>query len=95
MLHAELRGKASPEDTYAEDALTSTVFGTLFAVGQAAVPVLRAWLAKARPADEATSTWPTIAGVDDYWFWPRPPRTRCRRRPQPRRRRSPRAGPAP
>ena len=71
MLHAELRGKASPEDTYAEDALTSTVFGTLFAVGEAAVPVLRAWLAKARPADEATPAWPTIAGVDNYWFWPR------------------------
>lgn len=30
MLHAELRGKAPPENLYAEDALTSTVFGTLF-----------------------------------------------------------------
>ena len=72
MLHAELRGKAAPEDQHAEDALTSTVFGTLFTAGDAALPILHAWLGHARPADAATPAWPAgLAGPLDYWFWPR------------------------
>ena len=71
MLHAELRGKSAPEDQYGEDALTSTVFGTLFTAGDAGASALSAWLARARPADAATPAWWPIRGVRDYWFWPR------------------------
>ncbi len=71
MLHAELRGKAAPEDQYSEDALTSTVFGTLFTAGDAGQAILQAWLSRARRADPATPAWALPGGHLAYWFWPR------------------------
>ncbi len=67
MLHALLHGKLAatlPEPDRLEDALTSSVFGTLIMVG--AWDVLGRWLA---PSESAISTHP----LQDCWFWPRLP----------------------
>lgn len=71
MLHALLHGKLSesiPEPDRLEDALTSSVFGTLVLVE--AVEVVWEWLRQARdlsgdpvPDDHVGSGW-------DCWFWP-------------------------
>lgn len=73
VLHADLHGKIAPEADDAErreDVLTSTVFGTLFAVG--AWDVVRSWLLRGRPVGKAPPL--AIGPVEaeaDYWFWPR------------------------
>jgi hypothetical protein len=66
MLHALLRRKIDesiPEPQQIEDALTSTVFGTLALVG--AWKTLATWLdVKWSPRDSAPA-------ITDCWFWPR------------------------
>lgn len=67
MLHALLHGKldpSRPEPQRIEDALTSTVFGTLVWVG--AWDVLRLWLCPEQAAPSRTARQ-----VRDCWFWPR------------------------
>ena len=71
MLHAVLHHKldeAIPEPQRLEDALTSTVFGTL--VMAEASDVLAAWLSRAKYPDGTRGAVPTkpIIGI---WFWPR------------------------
>lgn len=66
MLHAVLHGKLdelTPEPQRLEDALTSTVFGTL--VSAEAWHVLALWLGLQGAVDEAK-----LVG-NDCWFWPR------------------------
>ncbi len=70
MLYALLHHKLDetvPEPQRLEDALTSTVFGTLVTVDQG--EVLAAWLGRARRLGGAQEevTQPRINGV---WFWP-------------------------
>jgi hypothetical protein len=65
MLHAVLRGKldpANPEPQNLEDALTSTVFGTLALAG--AWRTLAAWLGIEDLVGVAADTEPRL------WFWP-------------------------
>ena len=72
MLHAILHGKideSMPEPQRREDALTSSVFGTLVLVE--AREALSTWLdAATSVAGEATAT-PCGAGSMECWFWPR------------------------
>jgi hypothetical protein len=68
MLHAVLHGKLDesiPEPQRLEDALTSTVFGTLVWVD--AWDILAHWLGVACAAPSSASSNP----VRECWFWPR------------------------
>ncbi|MCH8912851.1 MAG: hypothetical protein IIA33_04715, partial [Planctomycetes bacterium] len=69
MLHALLHHKldeTTPEPQRLEDALTSTVFGTLVMVE--AADVLAAWLSRARRID--ASRTPVEGPLNGVWFWP-------------------------
>jgi hypothetical protein len=71
MLHALLRGKllaSAPEPQRLEDALTSTVFGTLLMVE--AVEVLHEWMSSARDAQGRPAPKSPLRGACEAWFWP-------------------------
>jgi hypothetical protein len=71
MLHALLRGKLSetvPEPQRLEDALTSTVFGTLVLVE--AWALLAHWLSRARDAEDQMMVRRVTPTRCDAWFWP-------------------------
>jgi hypothetical protein len=71
MLEALLRGKLAatvPEPQRLEDALTSTIFGTLLMVN--ATGVLEAWLARSGGETGPGGTPPGDAGAAEAWFWP-------------------------
>lgn len=71
MLHAVLHHKldeTTPEPQRLEDALTSTVFGTL--VMTDACGVLTAWLSRAKRVD-GTREQVQAQSIDGIWFWPR------------------------
>ncbi|MCH8853891.1 MAG: hypothetical protein IID41_14760, partial [Planctomycetes bacterium] len=70
MLHALLHHKldeSTPELQRLEDALTSTVFGTLVMVE--AADMLAAWLSLARRIDGSRA--PVTGPLNGVWFWPR------------------------
>ncbi len=69
MLYALLHHKldeTTPEPQRLEDALTSTVFGTLVMVE--AADVLAAWLSRARRIDGSRT--PVEGPLNGVWFWP-------------------------
>ncbi|MCH8851371.1 MAG: hypothetical protein IID41_01825 [Planctomycetes bacterium] len=69
MLHALLHHKldeTTPEPQRLEDALTSTVFGTMVMVE--AADVLAAWLSRARRIDDSRT--PVEGPLNGVWFWP-------------------------
>lgn len=71
MLHAVLHHKldeTTPEPQRLEDALTSTVFGTL--VMTDACDVMTAWLSRAKRVD-GTREPVQAQHIDGIWFWPR------------------------
>lgn len=71
MLYAVLHHKldeTTPEPQRLEDALTSTVFGTL--VMTDACNVLTAWLSRAKRVD-GTREQVQAQSIDGIWFWPR------------------------
>ncbi|MCK4850597.1 MAG: hypothetical protein KAT11_04555 [Phycisphaerae bacterium] len=70
MLHALLHNKLDesiPEPQRFEDALTSTIIGTLALVD--AADVLTSWLARAKSADEKFGHV-CPGAIRDIWFWP-------------------------
>ena len=71
MLHAVIHHKLDdsiPEPQRLEDALTSTVFGTLAITD--ACEVLTAWLSRAKRVD-GTREQVQAQRIDGIWFWPR------------------------